>query len=347
MSKRKPHPVFFASIVFALLPLSMATAIAEKGTAEQYEKDLELVATLTSPAKFECGLKPEFKLQVANRSKTGTHRIIKPGDGSEVGWRSPHVYATAERLNEKNEWVSFKSVVDYGRCGNYDTTLVPLDLKPDEKFEIKDWIPSTCINHEFNKAGKYRVRWHYDVDLDKTSQPTLREDDAPENVKLSNVPNFSLVSKWVELEVRQRLMLELKVKAEGDQITTRPSKTNGYQILDLASMFSVNLKNVSDEARELTVPTINGDARLMFQWYEVKEKREFVSMLQYSKEANEKGEKFELQPNEIVELTGDGTGGNRFGGDWETSSTGKIRVRAMYWLSTWKTPFSRNLLGVG
>ena len=102
--------------------------------------------------------------------------------------------------------------------------------------------------------------------------------------KLESVPKFSLVSKWIDLEVQQRLTLELKIDAQGDQIASKPSTTNGYRIFDLASIFSVNLKNVTDKERELTVPTINGDARLMYEWQEVKGKHNFGSMLNYTEE---------------------------------------------------------------
>ncbi len=65
-----------------LLVTGVAVLAADEVPRETMERDLELVAVLTTAAKIQPGQRVDIALRLRNRSKTATHRVVKPGDGS-------------------------------------------------------------------------------------------------------------------------------------------------------------------------------------------------------------------------------------------------------------------------
>src|SRR6185436_6249645 len=86
---------------------------------KEIRNDLVLEARLQGPGTFEPGQPIPLDLSVRNRSAGRKHRVVKPGDGSEAGWREPHVFFTAEKERRPGEW---KPLERFGlpRCGVFD-----------------------------------------------------------------------------------------------------------------------------------------------------------------------------------------------------------------------------------
>ncbi len=77
---------------------------------------------------------PQFQLTLTNRGETSV-TLVQPGDGSECGWRTPHL---------KWEWASNPKTrgATTGRCGNMNSLKEGevFTLKPGESKVLKDWV---------------------------------------------------------------------------------------------------------------------------------------------------------------------------------------------------------------
>ena len=96
---------FQISIAFTCSCLS-ATEI----TKERIERDLALEVQLQSAKTIGPGEYIGLDISLVNKSKETTYPIVKPGDGSEVGWREPNVYFSAETQKADGKWEN----VSYG-----------------------------------------------------------------------------------------------------------------------------------------------------------------------------------------------------------------------------------------
>jgi hypothetical protein len=110
-----------------------------------------------------------FTLALKNNGRSAV-RLVLPGDGSEVGWRTP-VLAWAATSGGKPV-----APVNRGRCGNMNRIERSeiFTLAPGASREIPEWVPSP----EF-PSGTYDLRLTYRND------PGLlvRKGAAPEDVK--------------------------------------------------------------------------------------------------------------------------------------------------------------------
>ena len=110
----------------ALIPAAVIAVLAyfvspKAGPAPQPEhaRDLHLVL---SPVKFpwiESGENPWFEMSLVNGSRRYAYPVVEPGDGSEVGWRQPHIYFTAT-LTAPDGATTAVPAARYGRCGLFD-----------------------------------------------------------------------------------------------------------------------------------------------------------------------------------------------------------------------------------
>src|SRR4051794_23181515 len=80
-------------------------AVVDDPLAPNITRDLKLVAQLRSKRTVDDGTDPYIELTLVNISKTFNYPVVKPGDGSEAGWRDPHVFFTAEQRLPNGTWV--------------------------------------------------------------------------------------------------------------------------------------------------------------------------------------------------------------------------------------------------
>ena len=123
-----------------------------KGSPHSDELTLRFVSGTTALKVDES---PIVKLYITNNGKE-TVTLVHPGDGSEVGWRTPVVQWSI--LAPGDETAHFPSPRELIRCGNINS----LDwdevfrLAPGETKEMKVWLP------RFKAPGQYRVQFFYE-----------------------------------------------------------------------------------------------------------------------------------------------------------------------------------------
>src|SRR3954468_2051189 len=90
-------------------------------TLERTEVERDLVLTLrrNTTDAFEIDHPPGFEIVLANRSRDRSYPIVLSSDGSESGWREPHVFYTVEKRTGTGPWQA-AAALQMLRCGNYD-----------------------------------------------------------------------------------------------------------------------------------------------------------------------------------------------------------------------------------
>jgi hypothetical protein len=277
---------------------------ADEVKKEQVEKDLRLDVRLLRPKKIEPGVAVPLRMELVNTSKERTYAVVKPGDGSEVGLRTPHVFYTATVTRTDGETHPVPKA-EYGRCGQFDRdrTKDIVALKPGEKLPLWRWLRPPDKMLELQEAGEVRLVVHY-------SCRAVRE----------GAPAFEVVSAPVVFEVVRPLEVVLKVrKPLQTRVQTR-----------LSELFDVTLVNRSNDPVEVKSPTDSGDARLRFEIG-----GEFAGwrpMIGKKQAAVTRA----LKPGEAAALLGAGELANGFDGTWTYPVADTVRVRAVYHRSTWK-----------
>ncbi len=283
-------PLFFLSFI------ASGAEACRKAPPPQVQTDLVLRARLTSAAQVQPGQPVVVELSITNRSKETKHYAVKPGDGSEAGWREPHLSfsATLERPDGKREEVK---PLSYGRCGLFDAIWQAdiVELEPGETVTFKDWVPYANHFLDFEQAGKVELRVHYSY-------------DGPRGLKgqrcgvlqhpIRATPAYTLVSKPVRFEIVRPLELSAQLKPAAALRAGEPAR--------LSEVFDLGLMNRSEA--KLTV-------RPGLVWFAVhKGVAPDVKHVRVGAGT--------LEPAQRTALELDGT--------WKPAVPGKLRVRAFY-----------------
>lgn len=146
-------------------------AIKALAAAPEHQKDAKLRRRVHKLRKLLDGRQVELELErgddesgrprfVASLVNRGTLPvlIVQPGDGSRVGWRTPHVRWEVRNV-ATNELVR---VPGSGRCGNMNTISLEemVTLAPGKRCELLDWFGPPYLP----AGGTYRVALRYDND---------------------------------------------------------------------------------------------------------------------------------------------------------------------------------------
>ena len=119
--------------------------------------------------------------------------VVRPGDGSESGWREPSMYFSAEKKTAQG-WKNVERR-PIGRCGLYNSNWQDdvVVLKPGEEIDVGVWMPTPYSYFNLSE-GTYRFRLHYNYtrgEAEKKSPGSAGE--IPPS--LVDTPAFSLVSE--------------------------------------------------------------------------------------------------------------------------------------------------------
>jgi hypothetical protein len=130
--------------------LSLGAAEAEEGP---------IAIQLQAPKTFALGENPKC---IATITNTGSHEIslVKPGDGSRCGWRTPHVGWSTLGADDVAQHPEDVPLWEGTRCGNMNRLGREeiVRLKPGETLTLDDsWIGSP----RFSGPGRYRVKFYY------------------------------------------------------------------------------------------------------------------------------------------------------------------------------------------
>jgi hypothetical protein len=291
-----------------LLACAGSTAAAGS-TREDIERDLRLDLSLSTPETIETGQRVGVKLRLRNRSRSRTHLVVAPGDGSEVGWREPHLFFTAEIEDAAGNW----RPVDpggYGRCGLYDFEWEKsiTALKPRETLDLGPWIPAPNVMLDLGLPGRVRLRAHYAYRAGAANKGGSVTTPPP---AMTGVPSFEIVSRPVEIRIERPVDLVITVSKPLPRATRTP----------LADILDLELHNVStrdDAVAGLGAP----DAALFF---------EVQGPQSHAPELTIPGSngRLTLSPGERASLLGDAFG-TAVDASWEYPVAGTVRLRATY-----------------
>lgn len=160
-------------------------------TEERLRKELRVELTMAKTAK--AGEPVTFEVKLVNAGKA-VHRIVKPNDGSESGWREPEIFLEREI---DGKWVRGNKP---GRCGMFaqDWKKDIIDLKPGEALPLEGYLPPE-MSFDLSKPGKVRVRAVYIYSGGRMARaPDGKLDPGP----MGKTPPFTLVSEPVEIELK-------------------------------------------------------------------------------------------------------------------------------------------------
>jgi hypothetical protein len=181
---------------------------------------------------------------------------VKSGDGSDSGWREPHLYATVERLDEAGEWTPLPPPGS-ARCAIYHPNWHPdvVDLAPGAALDLEwlDLAPSA-----YRDDRPHRVTVHYEY----RRQPVRECEGAPpppEGLgRMRDRPAFHLVSDPSELRFEEREPApSLRVHLEGIVSPSRWSDLRASAVIENLSSDAA-FRYVAPDANEAAVPWDDG-----------------------------------------------------------------------------------------
>ena len=248
---------------------------------------------------------------MVNTSKAITYLVVKPGDGSECGWRDPYVHLTAEQLSVEGKWVPIAQR-GIGRCGLFDLDWPKdvIDLKPGDKLPLNSWGPVANLNLQY--PGKIRVFAHYEYRA--TGGKDGRSRSVAERGRMAESPLFAIASEPIEFNVVRPLDLQVKLK--------QPLKVGIEK--KISDVIEVTVTNTTDKAILIVASGPTG-AKLAF-WGGGPE----ANNPELTEYAEKFGRPMELKPGQTASLVGAGELANGADGKWTGRIAGKYAVRAVY-----------------
>ena len=302
--------------LIALLTALLAPAQPKDAlpTKEQIESDLKLVASPPKERVIGAGTQPYIELKLVNTSKTRTHKVVKPGDGSECGWREPWVYVTAEQGTVEGTWVAMQRF-NGGRCGLFDSNWPKdvVELKPGAELALTDWYSPDQIECQF--PGKIRLIGHYEYRAVGGKNGKPRPD--AERGAMAGVPLFALTSEPVEFEVVRSFDVRAKVKkALKVGVETKASE-----------VIEITVTNNSNKRQTVGNVSTNGYGVGITPYSENVTAIAFKDVPVYSSLKM-------LEPGETVTVFGGGDFASAADGPWKGLKAGTVRVRVSYGLPT-------------
>ncbi len=204
--------------------------------------DLELRLKSSSPRKRELGQPIDVAVSIRNGSTSQHHPAVLSGDGSEMGWREPHVWYSGFVDAGDGCWQPLEPRRT-GRCGMFDedwrdevVTLAPGQSEP------LQWLASPANALAMEVTGRVRLYAHYAYRAGTKTRGETADLGAMEGIEA-----FELVSNPIEFELRSPLKLEL---------AARPHRGRG-NVSQMADLVTLRLENTARKARRVMPPTAN------------------------------------------------------------------------------------------
>lgn len=298
---------------------SAADGVTPHFTAEQIQRDLALDVTRKSGETIGPGEAVVLEINLVNNSKERGYFVVEPGDGSEMGWREPHVYYTA-MVKHKDEWIDVPAA-NLARCGLFDAAwqndVVKLD--PGKKVKIEKWLIGPERALDLQKPGLVRLLVHYKYGGGKVGKGE-RSGVSGDLGKMTGMPAFEIVSKPVEFTVKRPYDVIVKVKGS----------LKAGEEAKVSDVLDVLLVGGATEGSGVKAPTLSADARLYF-------KADGVAAPRLTEQREQYGKEFILGPADTISILGKSTNANGIDGVWTVPKAGKVKVRALYAPTTWKS----------
>lgn len=178
---------------------------------------LLLEARVAGRATIQPGESPEVALFLRNRSKDRTIPVVLPGDGSESGWREPHVHWTATQVLPDGTERPIEPQPLF-RCGMFDPDWQKdvVKLAAGESRELRDWMPSLATMFDFQEKGRVRLTAHYVYRAGAAAKGNPIAEAAPSKGTgaMGDTPAFEMTATPVEITVERPLDVVASVKGK-------------------------------------------------------------------------------------------------------------------------------------
>jgi hypothetical protein len=208
---------FATAALAALLPLAPSNPPLEADAPEGLR--LEAAAEATA---VDAGYPIAITVRLVNRSKTLTHPVVRSNDGSEVGWREPHVFWTATWVEADDRETPIEPR-GLGRCGLYsaDWTKDVTRLAPGESIDV-EWMSHVHHAFDLQKEGLVRITAHYVWRGGKAKglPPGTKSTDFG---LMTGVPPYELRSNPVDVRIVRQLDVVAETRAEARSAARRGS----------------------------------------------------------------------------------------------------------------------------
>jgi hypothetical protein len=220
------------------LPAATLTP-AQRAARAQIEKDLALVLTRRGAGPVEPDSEWGLEPVLVNRG-SNTHWVVRSNDGSEAGWREPHVFYTVDLETSPGVWQPVERA-RVGRCGLYATDWYAdaAPLAAGERMSL-EWFDDPSRMFVYPRGGLVRVVAHYEYDGGAKGSfgrgANAVKDQMPAG--LADVPAFALASEPIEL----RLKIDASVQVT---LTLRRASIRAGERVSFASLVDVAVANVS------------------------------------------------------------------------------------------------------
>lgn len=170
--------------------------------------ELVLECRLSTSREIQCGDPVFANLMLVNASQSRSFRVVKPGDGSMVGWREPYVHYTADVDRGDGVWREVDGRT-HARCGHFNSAwnLDVVDLGPGMRLPIIHHVDQPSHELSFAEPGRYRLRGHYAYRGDGDTKPAIRIPRIEGPMK--RIAPFEVVSEPVEIHVTRSVKLRL------------------------------------------------------------------------------------------------------------------------------------------
>jgi hypothetical protein len=277
--------------------------------------DVKLVATYGGPTTIGPQQGVTVRLKLVNTSKTESHCIVIPGDGSNVGWREPHVFYTGQIRQSDGAWKAL-ATRRLLRCGLFDADWQKdvVQLKPGGELAIDKWLIGPTEQLYYQQAGKTRLFAHYKYSAGRTAKSGELNEQSNTG-RMGDAPPFELISNPIELTVERPL----------DVVVRQRQPLIANLEMRLSDVLEVKLANRTAKPVEAVAPTLHAGSRLQLLL-----DAEFGWGPTIDRQGAQYGGRFTLSPGESVPLLGPGHTANELDGTWVYPKPGTVRVRAVY-----------------
>lgn len=193
-------------------------------------------------AAFELGQRVVVTAKIRNISPEPLP-IVLPGDGSDAGWRPPHVdfHGKIEGLAGAT---SLERRASLGRCGMFDTDWHDeiVTVPSGGEVSLGEWIPAPSDVLVMDRPG----RIHFAMTYTYPAGTSVRDGDEPfKPGAMGETPAFTLTSNNLQIQRSESLALAVRPRAELP--AGRATKMDHY--------YQLEVHNNTDAARSLPAIT--------------------------------------------------------------------------------------------
>jgi hypothetical protein len=281
---------------------------------------LALELARKGPERIPAGSGVEVTAALVNRSRDKNIPVIQSGDGSDFGWREPHVFWVVDVDDGSGRWSPAPGMRP-GRCGNYDEDWTDeiSTLAPAKRLELQLWTgPEFFADMAGARRARIRMGYRYGT-VEKRGAPA----DVP--AAMAGVGPFELLSNPIEIEFAHDWTLDLAVVGN--------IRANAE--VRVADLFDLRLVSHTNTTAEVRAPGWLHGSPLTLEVQEVRDARERRDgservLEEPSMDEGVERPSIKLGPRESTKLLGDTERFGRYDGKWKWPTAGTVHVRAAF-----------------